>query len=105
MDEKKCGDCGKELTIQEEIYYDIPSGSKKFRCQECNDKYMVSSAEGGQVNMSGLLAKKAGYQKDIEICYQEIERLQNSISGVDSSLSSLDAVVKSIVKPIVEPLM
>jgi DNA-directed RNA polymerase subunit RPC12/RpoP len=48
MDEKKCGDCGKELTIQEEIYYDIPSGSKKHRCQECYDKYMILLAEGKQ---------------------------------------------------------
>lgn len=46
MDEKICKGCGKEITIQEEIYYDIPSGSKDFQCQECYDKYMVLLANG-----------------------------------------------------------
>jgi len=48
MDEKNCGDCGKEITIQEEIYYDIPSGSKKHLCQACYDKYMILLAQGEQ---------------------------------------------------------
>ena len=44
--DKKCQECGKEITVQEEIYYDIPSGSKSYKCQECYDKYMILLVNG-----------------------------------------------------------
>jgi hypothetical protein len=36
----KCDNCGKELTKEEEIYYDFPPGSKKVLCLVCYDKYL-----------------------------------------------------------------
>ena len=47
--EKSCSKCGSELTVQENIYYDIPAGSRKSFCQECYDKYMISLAETGLI--------------------------------------------------------
>jgi len=45
--EKDCSKCGKELTVQENIYYDIPAGSRKGFCQKCYDDYMIAMAETG----------------------------------------------------------
>ena len=45
--EENCSKCGKELKVQENIYYDTPAGSKKGFCQMCYDEYMISLAETG----------------------------------------------------------
>ena len=44
---KSCNKCGKEITIPDNIYYDIPAGSKNSFCQTCYDEYMISLAETG----------------------------------------------------------
>lgn len=46
------------------------------------------------VPKSELLSQKAGYQKDLETCYQEIKRLQNKITEIDNLFSLLDVIVK-----------
>lgn len=53
---------------------------------EIVDSETLKRVQEVSVPKSELLSKKAGYQKDLESCYQEIKRLQDKISEIDSLL-------------------
>jgi len=54
---------------------------------EIIDAETLKRVQEASVPKSELLSKKAGYQKDLETCYQEIKRLQDKIAEIDSLLA------------------
>ena len=54
---------------------------------EILDTETLKKVQEVSVPKSDLLSAKAGCQRDIETCYQEIKRLQDKIAEIDSLLA------------------